>query len=353
MATRRAILGGIAAGLGVLACRRAPAQPAERAAYVGIETSVGTGVSRARFFAASGAELGAARLDFRAHGMAAHGDRLVVFPRRPGDRFALVDRRTLEIVAVRRAPPGRRFYGHGAYTVDGAHLLTTENDLGDLDGGVGVYETAPRLRRLGAIALPGPGPHEIIREPERDRFHIALGGLQTHPAYGRTPLNLADFQSRLLTLDFSRGSVAETAHWPEADGVSFRHLAADGRGGLYVGGQWADPSRGAQGPVLWRYDGQEAVAVDDGGALAGYVSSVACAGDAALATSKESGVALRLERGRIVERRAVDGASAAALGPGLTAVSGFGALALNDAAVAAAPGAEFDNHGLALLPLSG
>lgn len=72
MATRRAFLERLALGLGVVACRGVGAQTAERSAYVGIETSAQTEQSRARFFSASGAPMGVAPLDFRAHGLAQH-----------------------------------------------------------------------------------------------------------------------------------------------------------------------------------------------------------------------------------------------------------------------------------------
>jgi len=347
MATRRAVLGRIALGLGLVACRGAIGQPAARAAYVGIETSARTGASRARFLTASGETSARVPLDFRAHGMARHGRRLIVFPRRPGDRFAAVDLETLE-TRVAAAPADRHFYGHGAFTVDGTTLLVTENDLATLAGGVGIYDAA-RLRRLGGIALPGPGPHEIVRAPGRDLFHVALGGLQTHPAYGRTPLNLAGFRSQVVTLDLDRGDPSPLGHWAGTEGVSLRHLAIDGAGRLFVGGQLVDPARGRGDRVLWRCDAAGAQSLPAGAELAGYVSSVASHGAETLVTSKEAGVALRLVNGETVETVRLDGASAAACGPGLTALSGYAALRLNDVRIDVSDGHEFDNHGLAAL----
>ena len=348
MATRRAVLGQIAVGLGLLACRGAIGQPAERAAYAGIETSARSGRSRARFLTASGETRALAPLDFRAHGMARHGRRLIVFPRRPGDRFASVDLETLEIGRVVTAPAGRHFYGHGAFTADGGTLLVTENDLETLAGGIGVYDAAS-FRRLGQIGLPGPGPHEIVRAPGRDLFHIALGGLETHPGYGRTPLNLSAFRSQLVTLAFDRGDLAPLGYWAGSEGVSLRHLAVDGAGRIHVGGQLVDPARGRGDRVLWLCDADGAQSLPAGGELAGYVSSVASHGAETLVTSKEAGVALRLVDGTAVETLPLDGASAAALGPGLTAVSGYDALQVNGARITASDGHEFDNHGLAVL----
>ena len=189
METRREFLRLISGALGVGACQAALGQPAEYAVYIGVETSATTGHSTARLLAASGETLGRISLNYRAHGMASHGQQLVVFPRRPGNRFAVVDMATLQIQSVVTAPEDRHFYGHGAYSADGQWLLVTENDLASLEGRIGVYSMADGPRREGETALPGPGPHEIIRGRDGD-FFVALGGLETHPDYGRTPLNL-------------------------------------------------------------------------------------------------------------------------------------------------------------------
>ena len=348
MATRRDVLGRIALGLAMLACRGAIGQPAERAAYVGIETSARTGSSRARFVTAFGETRGVAPLDFRAHGMARQGRRLIVFPRRPGNRFASVDLDTLEIGRVVTAPPDRHFYGHGAFTTDGSVLLVTENDLETLSGGIGVYDAAG-FRRLGQITLPGPGPHEIVREHGRDVFHIALGGLETHPAYGRTPLNLSAFRSQIVTLALDRGDLAPLGYWTGSEGVSLRHLAIDDSGRMVVGGQLADPVRGRGDRVLWLVDANGARSLPAGSELAGYVSSVASHGAETLVSSKEAGVALRIVDGEIVDRLPTEGASAAARGEGLTAVSGYDTLMVNDALITVSGGHEFDNHGLCVL----
>lgn len=349
MATRRAIIrGGLALSLGVLASRSSLGQPAERAAYTGIETSARTGLSRARLYALDGAPLAAVPLDFRAHGLARHGRKLVVFPRRPGNRFAIVDLRTLEILAVQTAPDTRHFFGHGSFSVDGQHLLVTENDLDTLRGSVGVYDVAATPKRLGHIELPGPGPHEIIRDRSRNRFHVAVGGLETHPDYGRTPLNLHSFSSEVVSLNFDGGALDQTGRLPEAQGVSLRHLALDDRERMYVGGQVVDQGRDQNGQVLWLMSDDHVSPIDFGMRLGGYVSSVDAQGDKAVATSKEAGVAVLLDGDRKLESFKLLGASAAALGPRTFAVSGFSALRLNGSTILADEGHEFDNHGLAL-----
>ncbi|MEL6550303.1 MAG: DUF1513 domain-containing protein [Pseudomonadota bacterium] len=347
MATRREVVQGLAVSLALSACRGAIAQPAEDAVYVGVETSAATGLSQASFFAGSGRRTGQVTLDFRAHGLAQHGHILVVFPRRPGNRFAVVDLSSLEVRAVVSAPTQRHFYGHGALTLDGRTLLVAENDLGTLQGHIGLYDIGAQPVRIGSLALPGAGPHEIIRAADRDSFYIALGGLETHPAYGRTPLNLDDFRSQILRLDLSSASVSPLGVWDTARGVSLRHLAADGHGNLVVGGQVVTGAPHTR-DVLWVLTPNGTTQIETHGQLQGYTSSVSAHGRTAIVTSKKSGQALVVENGEVVRTVAANGASGAGLSRGLVAVSGYQKLILNDAAIPVTPQYEFDNHGLAL-----
>ncbi|MEL6598602.1 MAG: DUF1513 domain-containing protein [Pseudomonadota bacterium] len=343
MATRRELLGQLALGLGIVACRGVQAREVGSATFVAIETSA-RDVSRALFVSATGAILGQSPLDFRAHGMAEHGDTLVVFPRRPGDRFALIDKATLLVRGTVTAPGGRHFFGHGAFSRDGSTLIVPENDLGTLAGALAIYDVSRTPRRLGAVALPGAGPHEVIRMPESDMFLIALGGLETHPDYGRTPLNLHDFRSQILRYDLTHGTLDAMGHWAGSEGVSLRHMALDGAGQLYVGGQ-IPGDRG--GEVLWRVspDGIPA-ALPHGELVGGYVSSVAADGERALVTSKVTGRVLELEGDRLVRSQDLPGASAVGLKGDVKAQAGFTLLALGDDEHVPETGHEFDNHGL-------
>ncbi|MEM1373010.1 MAG: DUF1513 domain-containing protein [Pseudomonadota bacterium] len=347
METRRDVLRGLAVGLGVLACGRALGQPADEAAYVGIETSARTGHSEASFFSASGARTASVPLDFRAHGMAQGGRTLIVFPRRPGTMFAAVDLGTLEIRATVHAPEGRHFYGHGAVSSDGKTLLAPENDLESLQGHLALYDMSASPRRLGSVPLPGAGPHEIIREAQRDVFYVALGGLETHPDYGRLALNRDSFRSRILAYDLGRDRLSDMGSWAGTEGISLRHMAQDADGVIYVGGQVVDARR-ASGDVLWRLTGGGAEMLQTGRLLSGYVSSVATRGREALVTSKTSGRCVVLRDGKILEARALEGASAVASVAGKAIWSGFTSLSLGTRTELAKPGHEFDNHGFSV-----
>ncbi len=138
---------------------------------------------------------------------------IAVFPRRPGNAFALIDQSTLEIRGTHFASTNRHLFGHGAFSRDGTYLLTAENDLDSLQGVIGVYDVA-KGDRVDEIHLPGVGPHEITRGPADDKFIIALGGLETHPDYGRTPFNLGDFRSQILTLNLETRALEQLGFWP-------------------------------------------------------------------------------------------------------------------------------------------
>ena len=349
MATRRQVIGQLALGLGVMACRAACGQPAEQARFVGITTSATTGRSQTAFFTETGAALPPVALDFRAHGMARHDNRLVVFPRRPGDRFAVVNLQNLEIIATVKAPADRHFYGHGAFSQDGGTLLVTENDLETLQGAIGIYDVRPKPRRLGHIDLPGAGPHDILRVAQSGRFLVALGGLETHPDYGRTPLNLSSFRSELVELDIQRGTATPLGFWTGSDGISLRHLAQDSAGRIYVGGQVADMARAKAENVLWLVDGQAKTMVAAGARLAGYVSSVAAHGTQAVVSSKTAHQVVTLDGPNVIGAHRIDGASAVAVGPYGSAMGGYAKLLVNETVHHLPAGLEYDNHGLALL----
>ncbi|MEM1234917.1 MAG: DUF1513 domain-containing protein, partial [Pseudomonadota bacterium] len=234
-----------------------------------------------------------------------------------------------------------------AVSRDGKTLLAPENDLDSLQGHLAVYDMGGPPRRLGSVALPGAGPHEIIRDMTRDIFYVALGGLETHPDYGRRPFNVQSFRSHILAYDLSRDALMDLGSWAGTEGVSLRHMAQNADGAIYVGGQVVDERR-ATGQVLWRLDGGKAQPLETGTLLSGYVSSVATLGRDALVTSKTSGQCVVLRDGQVMRATALEGASAAASVGGAPLWSGFTSLRLSGQEALAQPGHEFDNHGFAL-----
>ncbi|MEM7424347.1 MAG: DUF1513 domain-containing protein, partial [Pseudomonadota bacterium] len=96
----------------------------------------------------------------RGHAAVAHPERpeAVAFARRPGTFAIVLDCMTRSVVAVLDAPPERHFYGHGAFSADGARLYTTENAYEIGEGRIGVWAVDDGYRRIGEFASGGIGP---------------------------------------------------------------------------------------------------------------------------------------------------------------------------------------------------
>lgn len=348
MATRRQTLQGLAVGFGLAACRGTFATAKANAAYIGIETHAVNRLSLASFFSSTGERLGSLGLDFRAHGIANHKEILAVFPRRPGNRFAIVDTETMLVRGTVTAPSDVHFCGHGAFTLDGAYLLVTENHFEKETSAIGIYELADEIRRIDQLTLPLPGPHEIVRHPLRNQFYVALGGLYTHPDYGRVPLNMDSFESQVVEFSTDSYGVNQLGVWQNTAGISLRHLAIDTKDRLYVGGQIKNRERIAGEHVLWLVkNGQEQI-IEDERYLAGYVSSISASESFALISSKESHAVLRVEGNKLLEKNQIVGASSVAAYGDLAVQSGFELLKVNDSETQVLDGYEFDNHGLIL-----
>ena len=220
----------------------------------------------------------------RGHAAAAHPLRAeaVVFARRPGTFALVIDCFTGEIRALLELPAGRHFYGHGAFSSDGARLYTTENDFDAEAGRIGVWDVASGYRRIAEWASGGIGPHDMVRLPGAGMLAVANGGIATHPDTGRTRLNLPDMQPNLTYLSVDGVIVdslalEETQRWN-----SIRHLAVSADGLVAFGMQWQRESPAPPLLGLHRYgDDLRLLHAPDAEhrRMRGYVGSVAFSGD--------------------------------------------------------------------------
>ncbi|MEM9138504.1 MAG: DUF1513 domain-containing protein, partial [Pseudomonadota bacterium] len=222
----------------------------------------------------------------RGHAAAAHPERpeAVAFARRPGTYALVIDCAAGTVLAELSAPPGHHFYGHGAFTADGAVLVTTESHIASGDGRLGFWDTAAGYRRIGAVPSGGIGPHEVIRLPG-DRFAIANGGIRTHPATEREKLNLDTMRPSLAIVDADGGALDQMRLDADLHQNSIRHIAADAQGTVAFAMQWqGDPFEAP--PLLGLYRPGEAPVLLKGAETAlmrsqGYAGSVAFSGDGA------------------------------------------------------------------------
>ena len=184
------------------------------------------------------------RLPDRAHGAALSPDKktAVIFARRPGRYFAVWNLAQDLPLALHPCRSDRLFYGHGFFSADGNLLYATENDFDGETGVLGVYDARRGFARMGEMPTGGIGPHEAILLRGGKTAAIANGGIATHPDYPREKLNLVDMEPNLAFLDLHSGAMTSVQSLPSAlHQVSLRHLAEDGGGSVWIGGQYEGP----------------------------------------------------------------------------------------------------------------
>ena len=219
----------------------------------------------------------------RGHAAAAHPLQpyVVAFARRPGN-FALVINCGIGQVERRLdAPEGRHFYGHGAFSADGALMFTTENDYEEAEGRIGVWDVRRGYKRVGEFSSGGIGPHDLRLMPNGASLVVANGGIETHPDSGRTKLNLPTMQPNLSYISLDGAVLEQVALAPELRLASIRHLAVRADGLVAVGCQWQGNAQGAA-LVYTHRRGESVVSLPEPSLpvdLKGYIGSIAISGN--------------------------------------------------------------------------
>ncbi len=190
----------------------------------------------------AGQELARVALPGRGHGIAVSPDgrRVMAFARRPGTFALLIDPFERTEPQVLTSIEGRHFYGHGCFSPDGRLVYAVENDYDAVRGVLGVYDVSGRqIRRIGEIETGGIGPHDILLAEGGKVLVVANGGIETHPSRPREKLNLDTMQPSVVFLDRESGDLL-AGHSLSRDlhQLSLRHMAMDGEGKVWVGGQF-------------------------------------------------------------------------------------------------------------------
>ena len=305
----------------------------------------------------------------RGHGFAADPATglVVVFARRPGDWALVLDPAAGRIAGRLAANAGRHFYGHGAFSPDGAFLYTSENRFEDGAGVIGVWDVGQDWRRVCEWPSHGVGPHEIRMSGRGTMLAVANGGIRTHPDTGRAKLNLDTMAPSLAIVDPADGRLVRSMSLDAPlRRLSIRHLDADRDGRIVVAMQ----HQGA------RTDHVPLIAFERGGRLApasapagvtrrmrGYAGSVsfdASGGYAAVSHPHAGIVSLWATRtARLLALAALDDVCGVAPGAGdgdgsFIATGANGQIAGIDARtgqssiLARSDGSHWDNHLLAL-----
>nr|QIQ10661.1 hypothetical protein GAGBIFFJ_00020 [uncultured bacterium] len=280
----------------------------------------------------------------------------VVFARQPGT-FALVfDPRGSAAPLTVPSVAGRHFFGHGAFSPDGRLLYATENDFDNARGVIGLYDVGAGYRRIGEFDTFGIGPHELLLSADGTTLVVANGGIETHPDYGRTELNLDSMDPSLSFISAVDGALIGQLRLSAAlHQLSIRHLAFDAKGRVWFGCQFRGPS--AESPQLVGYATRDGdirlieLPAEPLRALRNYVGSVAAtvAGDLIAVSSPEGNMLLAIDPDTARPVATLDlanGCGLAGVEAGFLASSGEGDL-IGFAGTEAAPqhfDFRFDNH---------
>ena len=225
----------------------------------------------------------------RMHAAVAHPDgrRWVALARRPGSFAAVLDSQDGAVVSRFETAPGRHFQGHGAFSADGEWFYSTENDFEGERGVIGVRAVGEGHRRRLEWPSHGIGPHELLLAPDGRSLLVANGGILTHPATGRSKLNLPTMQPSLVRLDAGSGELLDALELePALHTLSIRHIAATPDGAVVFGMQ----NQGApdlEVPLVGVWRGGERVSflAADRPLWRGYIGSVAVDPGAGLAAA--------------------------------------------------------------------
>jgi hypothetical protein len=268
-------------------------------------------------------------LPARGHAACAHPSHAlaVAFARRPGTFAVVLDCASGAVLHRLEPPQDRQFNGHGAFSVDGALLMTSEVVAAGSAGRIGLWDTRS-FRRIGEWDSGGIGPHDIKLLPD-DRLVVANGGIETDPS-DRTKLNVDRMRPNLTIL--AGGTIVDQVELAtEYRQNSIRHLALL-PDKIAFAMQWeGDTSEPVPLLGLWQ-PGQapQLCPMDEamGLAMKGYAGSIAATSDRIAVTSAPGGVVVQFDSaGRpLSSHPRADLSGVAAIGGGFTVTDGQGAV---------------------------
>lgn len=233
---RRDVLRGMAAGLFAVGAVPGYVRAGRRTLFASCALDV-SGAFVIAGFDADGAVKFEQTLPGRGHGAALRRNtsECVVFARRPGTFAGVVDIETGAVSHWIESEPGRHFYGHGAYAVEGGMLFTCENDYGAARGVLGVHDASDGYKRTGEIPTYGIGPHDVRLMPDGRTLAVCNGGIRTHPDQPRAKLNLDTMAPSLAFVDSRDGALLGEARLAARfSKLSIRHMDIDRKGRVAV-----------------------------------------------------------------------------------------------------------------------
>ena len=198
----------------------------------------------------------------RIHGLAASPatGAVAAFARRPGTFILVFSPAGGSGRFIINSVADRHFYGHGAFSPDGRFLYASENDFENRRGVIGIYDRRDGYLRVGEYPTHGIGPHDLAVSPDGRFLVAANGGIETHPDFGRTKLNLDHMEPSLALIDAASGALVEKHALPaDLRQLSTRPLAIGEKGRVWFACQYEGP-RNALPPLVGRFAPGEALA---------------------------------------------------------------------------------------------
>ena len=176
----------------------------------------------------------------------------VIMSRRPGKNLYVINMLNGTLDALVEAGDGFHFYGHGVFSQDGSRFYATANHYPSGAGQIRVYAVDDGYRHLQDLPVGGMDPHELRLHPDGQRLVVALGGIKTHPDYGRIKLNLESMQPALIVMDRDSGEVLQRCE-PSHHQLSCHHLDVS-HDGIVIAGYQFEGAKWQTPPLIARLD---------------------------------------------------------------------------------------------------
>lgn len=171
---------------------------------------------------------------------------------RPGINLYVINMVDGTLEALVEAGEDFHFYGHGVFSQDGRRFYATANHYPSGEGYIRVYAADDGYRHLQDFPVAGMGPHELRLHPDGQRLVVTMGGIQTHPDYGRFKLNLESMKPALVVMDRHDGTILQRCE-PSHHQFSCHHLEISSDDVVIAGYQFEGP-KWETPPLIARLD---------------------------------------------------------------------------------------------------
>ncbi len=182
---------------------------------------------------------------------------------------------------------------------------------------------------IGEFETYGIGPHDMTVSDDGRSLIVANGGIETHPDFGRTKLNLGNMQPSLTLIDAATGALIEKHVLPaQWSALSTRHVDIDAGGRVWFACQY-EGHRNDLPPLVGHFaKGEELTFIDlpeeTTRRLGNYVGAIAVNrkdGLVGVTSPKGASVTIDARSGRVLAEEIIS--DAAGIAPRAAWICGF------------------------------